>query len=280
MTRDRSPERRSPGPLALLALLLLPAALLAQDADHLLLSEVVVVTRNPVSTFGSPFIEVTNPTGAAISLDDVYLSTAQDVALGKLYWNIVTGANQGGGTSGNVHARFPLGLSIAAGDTMVVSINGSTQFQQAYGYLPDLELFEDGIAPDAVPEMREAFPGGIAAGLGSTGGNTPALGSGSGASDSIVLYRWDGESDLVQDLDYLIYGTSTNVRVDKTGVSIDGPDADDGPSAYLADTAVGQPDLVGRRCTPSARPWCAWIPWRPASRQRRRQRDHRPRRDR
>ncbi|MEZ4387435.1 MAG: hypothetical protein R3D98_07605 [Candidatus Krumholzibacteriia bacterium] len=245
MTRDRSPERRCRRPLALLALLLLPAALLAQEADHLLLSEVVVVTRNPVSTFGSPFIEIVNPTGAAIALDDVYLSTAQDVALGKLYWNIVTGAGQGGGTSGNVHARFPVGLSLAAGDTLVISLSGSTQFQQAYGYLPDLELFEDGIAPDAVAEMREAFPGSIGAGLGSTGSNTPALASGSGASDSIVLYRWDGASDLVQDLDYLIYGTSTNVRVDKTDVSVDGPDAGATPSTYLADTPAASQISAG-----------------------------------
>jgi hypothetical protein len=212
---------------------------LAQEADHLLLSEVMVVTRTQdLPRFGSPFIEVVNPTAAAVALDDVYLSTAQDVPLGKFYWNIVSGADQGGGTSGNFHARFPVGASIAAGDTVVVSINGSAEFQSAYGYAPDFELFEDGLDPDSVPEMREAFAGSIGAGLGSSGSNSPALSSGSGAADSVILYRWDGSSDLVQDLDYLCYGTSTSVRVDKTGVSIDGPDGDDTPSSYLDDTAI------------------------------------------
>jgi len=239
MTRDRSPARRSRGPLALLTLLLLSAVAPAQDADHLLLSEVVVVTRaQNLPLFGSPFIEVVNPTAEAVALDDVYLSTAQDVALGKFYWNIVKGEDQGGGTSGNFHARFPVGASIAAGDTVVVSINGSGEFQQAYGYLPDFELFEDGLVPDLVADMREAFSGSIGAGLGNPGNNTPALASSSGASDSIVLYRWDGLSDLVEDLDYLCYGTSTNVRVSKTGVSIDGPDDDDTPSTYASDTAL------------------------------------------
>lgn len=244
MIRDRRSVCRSAGRLVLLALTLLPSLVLAQDADHLLISEVVALTRNPVSTFGSPFIEVTNPTDAAIDLDDVYLSTAQDVALDKLYWNIVTGADQGGGTSGNVHCRFPAGLSLEAGESLVIAINGSEEFEDAYGYMPHLELYEDGLAPDTVAEMREAFPGGIGAGLGNGGNNVPELSNGSGAADSIILYRWDGETDLVTDIDYLAYGSSTNVRVDKTGVAVDGPDADDGTSNYTADTAVASQSVV------------------------------------
>jgi hypothetical protein len=240
MTRDRSPGHR-----LILALLLFPVAVVAQDADHLLLSEVTVVTRSPVDLFGSPFIEIVNPTDAPIALDQVYLSTAQDASFDRFYWDIVTGEGAGGGTSGNVHARFPVGLEIAAGDTMVIAINGSAEFAEAYGYAPDLELYEDGLTPDAVPEMREALPGSIGAGLGSGGGNAPALASGSGASDSIVLYRWDGASDLVVDLDYLAYGNATSVRVDKTGVSVDGPDAGEEASIYLDDTAAADQISAG-----------------------------------
>lgn len=237
MTRDRRPVSWIAGCGLLLVLSLAPAVVPAQEADHLLLSEVAVITRPPLDRFGSPFIEVVNPTGEAIELGDVYLSTAQDVANGRFYWNIVAGASQGGGTGGNFHCRFPVGAVIAPGDTMVIALNGNTEFAQAYGHQPDLELYEEGLAPDAIPDMREAFPGAIGAGLGSTGANTPQLQNGAGADDSIVLYHWDGASDLVTDLDYLVYGDATNVRVDKTGVSIDGPDAGDEPSAYLADTA-------------------------------------------
>jgi hypothetical protein len=236
MSRVRSSASARTGLRCLFALLLLlPAAVSAQDADHLLLSEVVVQTRTPYNLFGSPFIEVVNPTASAVDLTDVYLSTAHDASLGSLYWNITTGAGAGGGTSGNVHAKFPVGMSLAAGDTLVISINGSGQFDTAYGRLPDLELFEDGSSPDQVPEMVEVFTGSIGAGLGSTGGNTPAL---STSFDSIVLYTWDGVSDLVQDLDYVIYGSDTRVRVDKTGVTVGG-------GAYAADTAVNSQTSAG-----------------------------------
>jgi hypothetical protein len=40
--------------------------------------------------------------------------------------------------------------------------------------------------------------------------------------------------------------------VDKTGVSIDGPDADAIPSTYLADTAIGAQDIVGTGSAPHA----------------------------
>ncbi len=236
MSRDRISPPRTRAWLAVAALvsalmpLLAPAGAQAQDADHLLISEVVVRTRDVSGgPLGSPFIEVANPTGAAVDLGEVYLSTAHDTQLGRLYWNVAVGENAGGGTSGNVHARFPAGMSLAAGDTLTIALNGSAQFSEAYGFLPDLELFEDGSAPDQVPEMVEIFTGSIGAGLGSDGGNTPAL---STSFDSIVLYRWDGASDLVADIDYVIYGTDTRVRVDKTGVTVGG-------STYLADTAVG-----------------------------------------
>jgi hypothetical protein len=245
MIRDWSPGRRLLL-FALLApaiLLLVPATVPAQEADHLLLSEFCVVTRAQVT--GSPFIEIVNPTGAAIALENVYLTNAQDASLDRFYWNIVTGAGQGGGTSGNFHARFPVGLEIAAGDTMVIALEGSADFAENYGYAPDLELYEDGIAPDAVAEMREAFPGSIGAGLGSGGANEPELSNGTGATDSIVLYRWNGTDDLVEDLDYVFYGTGTSVRVDKTGVVIDGPDAGETTSAYLDDTAAASQISAG-----------------------------------
>jgi len=229
MSRIRRNLPRRPGPLSALVALLLPAVGLAQSADHLLVSEVVVRTRDVGGLpLGSPFIEVANPTGSDVDLTAVYLSTAHDTQLGQLYWNVAVGENLGGGASGNVHCRFPHGMTLAAGDTLVIAINGSNHFNLAYGRLPDLELFEDGTAPDQVPEMVEVVTGSIGAGLGSTATNTPAL---STLADSIVLYRWTG-GDLVADLDYLRWGTDVRVRVDKTGVTV-------GESTYLADTAAG-----------------------------------------
>ena len=64
---------------------------------------------------------------------------------------------------------------------------------------------------------------------------TPTL---SNTSEVVILFYWDGASDLVTDIDYVLWGTATSAGVDKTGISIDGPDADTTPTAYLADTPV------------------------------------------
>jgi hypothetical protein len=222
--------------LALLALggALAPPAARAADADHLVITQVVPLSRAPYSTGGSEFVEITNPTGAAVDLSDVYLTSAE-LGPDLHYHNIVTGASIGGGTGGNFHCRFPDGASLAAGASLVIALAGSAQFQEAYGFLPDFELFEDALTPDAVPEMVPALPGRIGVSLGGSG-QTIDL---SHTNDSLVLYRWDGASDRVQDLDYVFWGTLTNLRVDKSLVSLDGPDAGTDPTPYLADTPVG-----------------------------------------
>jgi len=233
--------------LALAALVALCAAPASAQPDHPVLVKVLPQVRTGLQV-GSPFIAVANPTAAAVDLSDVYLSTAEDSPLGKNYWRIVTGQDAGGGTGGNFHVRFPQGMSLAPGDTVVIALAGSEAFADAtdgYGFEPDLELFEDGTEPDAIPEMRAAHPGGLNWGLGSDPDtqNEPQM---SLTADSVILYRWDGTSDLVQDLDYMAFGASTGVRVDKTGVTVDGPDGDGTASAYLADTAVAsQSPVVG-----------------------------------
>ncbi|MFO7608986.1 MAG: hypothetical protein R6X35_07285, partial [Candidatus Krumholzibacteriia bacterium] len=109
----------------------LPAA--AQDADHLILSEIVTTVQRT----GARFIEIVNPTAAEVALDDVHLTTGTYVPNGAGYWRIVedevTSAIAGGGTGGTFHGRFPAGAVIAAGDTVVVSVTGSTLYQAAYG---------------------------------------------------------------------------------------------------------------------------------------------------
>ncbi len=202
----------------------------AATADHLIISEVVVKTYNPAAFFGSPFIEIVNPTGSPLAMDNVYL-TDGTTAPATFYYNLplldIQGAFPGGGNAGDFHARFPAGFTLAAGDTIAIALNGSAEYIEAYGRPPDFELFEEGASPDGVPEMLEAFPGSIGAGLGGSG-NIPLL---SYISESLILYSWNGNSNLVQDLDYLMWGTDYGVRIDKFGVTVGG-------EAYLPDTAV------------------------------------------
>jgi len=208
----------------------------AAVADHLIVGEFVVKTRTPYATFGSPFIEVTNPTAYGIDMSNVHITDATMLP-SLLYTNITLNdpatANPGGGTGGDFHARFPAGYVLPAGASLAVALSGSQQYFAAYGRQPDFELYEDGGVPDAVPELVAAFPGAIAAGLGG-GSNVPAL---SDVAESIVLYSWNGASHLVQDIDYVMWGTNSAVRVDKTGVTVLG-------STYLNDTAGGSQNPV------------------------------------
>ena len=102
-------------------------------------------------------------------------------------------------------------------------MNGSDNFFAAFGVYPTYELYEDGGVADGIPDMREALPGSI----NGQGGLT-------NDGEVVILYYWDGQSDLVTDLDYVVWGDKAEA-VDKTGVALDGPDAGSDPSSYQSD---------------------------------------------
>ncbi len=216
--------------LALVAQVALPASLGAAPdpaAPLLLLSEIAVTPTE------GEFIEIYNPTGAAIDLSNVYLTDATYAGGGDYYYKIVTGVHAGGEYGTDFHVRFPDGATIAAGEHQTIAVAGSTNFGTTYGQAPTYEVKEDGGSPDAVPDMRPALPGSI--------GTTPGL---SNDGEVAILYYWDGQSDLVTDLDYVVWGDKLEA-VDKTGVAIDGPDADAATSTYLPDTAISSQGVAG-----------------------------------
>ncbi len=190
----------------------------SQGTPHLLISEIVVTPTD------GEFVEIYNPTDNPIDLSDYYLTDATFAGGGTYYYNIVTGSNAGGGDFGDFHARFPAGASIAPGEAQTVAMNGSG-FVTTYGINPTYELYDtDG----NIPDMLEALPGSI----NGQGGLT-------NSGEIVILYFWDGQSDLVQDVDYVVWGDKAEA-VDKSGVSIDGPDPDNTPSTYLNDTPIAQ----------------------------------------
>jgi hypothetical protein len=230
--------------LTVLALSVFLTGVAVAATDHLVLNEVVVKEHPSASHLGSEFVEVFNPTAAMIDLTDVYLTDAIFTGIG--YWQIVEGGGAGnGGTGGDFHARFPAGTQLGAGESLVISLAGSEAFEVTYGDLPDLELFEEDSDPDEVPDMLEAFPGSIGIGLGSTETNAPLSDGWLGdTGESLTLYQWDGTSDLVEDLDYILWGTNNSYSVNKSGLMLDGPDAGTETSVYLADTAFASQDAL------------------------------------
>ncbi|MCB0274523.1 MAG: lamin tail domain-containing protein, partial [Calditrichaeota bacterium] len=202
-------------PLSRLLLgLLFTAALFAQD--HLLISEFAV------SPTAGEFVEIHNPTGAAIDLSDYYLTDGTRASSNDYYYNLVSGAVSV--LSTDFIARFPDGASIAPGEYQTVAMSGSA-FRTTYGQDPTYEVIDS----DAqLTNMREALSGSI-------GGSSGLSNNG----EVLILFFWDGAADLVADVDYAVWGDKEE-GVDKTGISADGPDADSDSSAFLNDTALDQ----------------------------------------
>jgi hypothetical protein len=82
--------------------------------------------------------------------------------------------------------------------------------------------------------MRGAFSGSIA-GFG--------LNSFTDAGEVAILYYWDQMSDNVRDVDYVLWGDGAEA-VDKTGISTDGPDADDLATEFEPDIEGDRQDVV------------------------------------
>ncbi|NRB65135.1 MAG: ExeM/NucH family extracellular endonuclease, partial [Saprospiraceae bacterium] len=189
---------------------------------ELLLSEIAVTPSD------GEFIEIYNPNDFAVDLEDIYLTDATNVGIGNFYYNLPTGLNVGGGSSFDFLARFPEGAKIEPGEYQTISIHGSGEFFSEYGTNPTYELFEDNGSSDAIPDMREAIPGSI----NNQGGLT-------NSGEVVILFYWDGKADLVKDLDYVVWGDKAEA-IDKTGISIDGPDMDMDPSAYQDETTIAE----------------------------------------
>jgi len=192
----------------------------------------VLLTELTVTPTEGEFVEIYNPGSTSVNLSDFYLTDATFAPGSTYYYNIVTGLNAGGGGFADFHARFPDGASIDPGEYQMVALNGSDSFSDTYGFLPTYELFEDGATADAVADMREAFAGSINDQGGLTNGG-----------EMVVLYYWNGTSDLVTDMDYTVWGDKDEA-VDKSGVSIDGPDADVIPSTYLTETGIVNQEVL------------------------------------
>ncbi len=180
------------------------------QADHLLLTEVVLTPTD------GEYVEIANFTGAEVSLANYYLSDDMDYAL-------LPGASGDGpvpdiGTS-DFLVKFPDDAVIMNGEVLVIAFSG-TGFNTTYTLTADFEIKG---TDDLVADMEMLY-GSASSGLTNSG-------------EQVTLFYWDGESDLVMDVDMAIIGTpsSSNTIANKTEISVDGPDADSDASNYLTD---------------------------------------------
>ncbi|MCI0692412.1 lamin tail domain-containing protein [candidate division KSB1 bacterium] len=195
----------------------LVAPLAAQD--HLLITEFAVTPT------AGEFIEIYNPTDQTIDLTNYYITDATFPGNPPAYYYNTVLGNGGGGSFADFNARFPAGTSIAPGAYQTIALNGSNNFMTTYSVAPTYELYEDAASADNIPDMLEATTGSI----NRQGGLTDN-------GEAIILFYWDGTSNLVKDVDYVVWGDKVEA-VDKTGVTINN-------ETYLDDTPIADQTVV------------------------------------
>ncbi len=172
---------------------------------HLVLSEIAMQPS------AAEFIEIYNPTDSTVNLDHYYLTDHSNYyALPSNSYTV---------DAGDFIVKFPSGATIQPRKTLVIGFNG-TDFITTYSVNPDYEIISQNTN---IPDLVSIKTSGI-----------PSI---TNAGESVILFYWDGAKDLVQDIDLLNVGIPAvgNQLKSKTGLALDGPDADALTSTYLTD---------------------------------------------
>lgn len=188
-----------------LTLFFIPLILFSQD--HLLITEVLIPQPGNES---QAFVEIYNPAPAAVSLENYYLADY------NTYYEIVNSTYNS--TDKDFIVRFPADSVINSKENLTVALDGSG-FESAFGKQADYEIIANSGAAD-----MNTFQSNDNAKIES--------------QEIVILFYWDGQTDLVQDVDYVNWSVFTNNRIDKSGVAIDGPDAGSETTQYADETAA------------------------------------------
>ncbi len=171
------------------------------SAGLLLLTEVVLAPST------GEFVEIANVGGTAVDLSSYYLSDNGN------YFRLPAGAPTL--DSGDFVVKFPAGASIPAHGVITVALDTTANFTTTYTTAPTYSIGSNTMTPVAANGVPTLTNGG----------------------ELIVLFRWDGATDLVKDIDLVVAGAATaaNGLVDKSSVALDGPDTGTTSTTYAAD---------------------------------------------
>jgi len=179
-------------------------------SSPILLSEIVVAPTD------GEMIEIVNTSTQDVDLSTYYLSDSAN------YFRLPVGATV---DAADFIARFPDRTVIPGHGVMTVAISMPAMFASVHQMSPTFSL-ADGT-------MRVIVA------------NAPTL---TNTGEPIILFQWDGQSDLVRDVDIMLAGAPAgiNVLADKSNATQDGPDQDMIASKYAVDLRT----MHGQQMTP------------------------------
>ncbi len=177
------------------------------DGAHVLLTEVQ-------AEGAFEFIEIWNPTSVTVDLSTYYLSDY------NTYWKLsrhVATSNEITPDTSDFLARFPAGATLAPDAVATIAINEAA-FMVEYGTAATYSLV-GGASSTAMTAMVTLA--------------TPSI---TNEGEMIVLFQWDGNSDLVKDVDLVVAGKDP-LAANSPGMkqAIDGKDVDSSPTSYAPD---------------------------------------------
>jgi hypothetical protein len=179
-----------------------PCPAMRPPGSPLLLSEIVLTPT------AGEMIEIVNTAADDVDLTTYYLSDS-----GKYY---LLPAQLPAVESNDFIVKFPNGAHIPGHTALAVAIAAAADFNASYGAMPAFSVTD---ATMTVIAMN----------------STPQL---TNTGEPVILFQWDGLSDLVRDVDIMIAGPSTgatNALPSKSNVPQDGPDTDTQTSQYAVD---------------------------------------------
>ena len=180
------------------------------QVDHVIFTEVVLTPSD------GEYVEISNPTESAVDLTNYYLTDGTDISSSKLYYNLPFEDNYWSGSSTDFICRFPNGYTLAPGAAIKISLRDNSAYESVYGQTPDISLDDDMLSVSEESDTK-GNPG------------APKLHN---SSETLILFYWDGSSDIVKDVDYLIWGDNS-FAIDKSGVD-----------GYLSDTPTSSQSLM------------------------------------
>lgn len=175
--------------------------------DHLLFSE--------INSISAEFIEIWNPTNRQIDLSNYYLTDSGN------YWSYPTSTTVV--PQSDFIVRFPAGASLSSGGVVTIAL-AAAAFESSFGqpatYAIDITTGPQAMRNRNVPSSPPTF---------------------TDAGEIVVLFYWNGESDLVQDVDIVLAGTSADTSPPNNFIPkqpVDGPDPDSAATAYKAEAGL------------------------------------------